>query len=1087
MKNLQSFLEDVGLGQYFDAFQANDIDLSIVGDLENDDLKEIGISSLGHRRKLLAAFRQNQDAATIAREPDSQERAERREVTTVFADLTGYSKLSRELDAEDLHAVLGAFYEETNAVIARMGGTVSRHIGDCVMAVFGAPVSHGNDAERALRATIDVHRVMVDLSRRFGHDLSVHIGVASGNVLFARQGYGERKEQDFTLTGDRVNFASRLADEAKGGETLISDNLFLSLSHKISCDAPLTLEVKGFEHPMLAHRFLEFRDQVPQRQLIGRDQEVEVIQDAIAGIAKTGRGRSVFLCGEAGIGKSRLLEEATRLAIAADFKCYGTLILDFGQAEALSPLHALLRNLCGLGDAPEDVAVRKVVARLAQTVAGDENFGLFLTKMLGGDLDRNVLALLDAMNEQVQLQEQLKALRRVLCTMSADSPLLLAVEDLHWASAELLPSIDLLVAESARNPILVLVTTRPEGPILERSSTGADELHLDLKPLTDEDAMALASFSIRPPEAILKQCIKRAQGNPLFLEQLLRHTGEDPHSVPGSIQSLIQNRFDRLDSSNRQILQGAAVLGQKFSLTAATEISGVTAHDVAALIDASLIRPTETGYLFAHALIRDAVLRTMLRDDRRKLHRAAASWFQSRDPLLYAKHLGEAQDPLAAGAFLDAARATEARFNKGGALGLAEQGLASNPDAQTQFELFILKGNMLRETGQSEAAIAAFEQAQTLATTASATCRAQIGLVATMRIQDRMDEAFVVLDDAQALASAEELIPELSEIHYFRGCLHFPRGNLKECLEDHTKSLDFAKRANLHELQARALSGLGDAHYARGAMFTAHEVIEDCLNLCDVHGFGAVECANRFMLATVKIYMNQTSQALDHALRSAELAAQVGLARPEIVSRLTAGWIHTSMADYEAGRRQIEKGLAIADKFGAKRFEPFLEETLARIAFATGNKARAGEIAEGAHAKVVALGADSFIGAWVLSTVALTTPDDARRVDAIAAGEAILAQRAVGHNYFRFYRNAMQACLNAGELDEAWRLADALEDYTAKDPTPWSDFHIARTRGLVAVARGEAPASSLAQIEAQAKSAKLFNALESQLQSANAT
>lgn len=140
---------------------------------------------------------------------------------------------------------------------------------------------YGNDAERALRTTIELHRAIEDISRRFGRDLSVHIGAAAGNVLFARQGYGERKDNEFTLTGDTVNLASRLADQAKGKETLIDDQIFLSLSYKIDCDEPSTLEVKGFENPVLAHGFIGFSEGPRQRQMIGRNGEMAIFRDAL--------------------------------------------------------------------------------------------------------------------------------------------------------------------------------------------------------------------------------------------------------------------------------------------------------------------------------------------------------------------------------------------------------------------------------------------------------------------------------------------------------------------------------------------------------------------------------------------------------------------------------------------------------------------------------------------------------------------------------------------------------------------------------------------------------------------------------------
>ncbi|KIN61587.1 Adenylate/guanylate cyclase [Sulfitobacter noctilucae] len=1080
---MKSFLEQIGLPQYAEAFAENDVDLSVGPELTADDLKEIGITSLGHRKKLLKAFAEIEieTGADDTEHAADELRAERREVTTVFADLTGYTQLSRTLETEDLHQVLSALFDKFNAIVRRMGGTIERHIGDCVMAVFGAPVSYGNDAERALRTTLELHRAMEDISRQFGMDLSVHIGAAAGNVLFARKGYGERESEDFTLTGDTVNLASRLADQAKGSETLIDDRIFVAFSHQIECDAPSTLEVKGFEHPVLAHRFIGFRETVERRPMVGRRDEMAVFRTALDGCIATGSGETIYVCADAGLGKSRLLQEVTSLAAADGFKCHSSLILDFGSGDPQSPLNMLVSSLCGLGENAQGSAVRATVARLTEDGTLDETAALFLTVMLGGALNQSKSAMLNAMNDAARLDGQRRTLRRLIQRFSKDHPLLIKLEDLHWADPAVLPGIQVLVEESRNNPVLVVISSRLEGPVnamqLASIESTAKVRRMDLKPLSATDAVALASSMIRPSDAMMRACVERAQGNPLFLEQLLRHANDNDGAIPGSIQSLIQARFDRLEPADRRILQAAAILGQRFTMTSVTQIANIEVYDESTLINATLIRPIEEGFLFAHALIRDAVLRTITRDDLRSLHRSAAEWYAGRDPTLHAEHLGAAHDPQAAEAYLVAARDAQAKYRNDEALAIAQKGLDRDPRPQTMVKLLCIKGHMLREAGKSDEAIAAFELAQESATDARDLCRAQIGVVATMRIQDRIDEAYALLDVAQELAESRELLAELSEIHYFRGSLHFPRGNLDGCLADHAKSLDYAKRADLPERQALALSGLGDAYYARGRMFTAHSVIEECLELCDEHALGAVECANRFMLATAKIYMNQTPQALNEALRSAELAAQVGLARPEIVSRLTAGWVLTSMARYEQARGEVLRGLALADQLGAKRFEPFLEEVLARIEAAEGHPEKAAQIAEGALTKVHEVGAQSFIGPWVMSTVALTTPDAARRHAVLAEGAALLEKGCVGHNYFRFYQNAMQACLNAHEWDDAARFADALAAYTAKEPTPWSDFYIERTRVLVAAGRGSDQTAAIAAIHQRAREASLLNAL----------
>jgi len=1089
MNDLRKLLENLGFSQYYELFEENDIDLSLVGDLSLDDLKEIGIQSLGHRKKLLSAFKDFAEKPSGSRnddEPEIQEyldsgRAERREVTTVFADLTGYTSLSRELDTEDLHDVLSAFFDRFNEIVTRMGGTIERHIGDCVMAVFGAPVSHGNDAERALRTTIELHKAMEEISRRFGRELSVHIGAAAGNVLFSTRGYGQRKDQDFTLTGDTVNLASRLAGQANGKETLVDDQIFRSFSHIIDCDAPSTLEVKGFEVPVLAHRFIGFRELGSQKALVGRESEIGAFREALDRCADSGLGETIYVCADAGMGKSRLLQEVGKEAKLRDFATHSTLVLDFGLGGAQSPINALVSSLCGLGENARRSAIENVATRLIENGTLDDTSALFLNTMLGGEPDRASTVVLDAMSDKARDEGRREALRRLVRHFSSQKPCLLVVEDIHWADSAILPSIKILSEESQTCPVVLAITSRLEGPVAQMDiapiESSARIRRIDLEALTAEDALQMAQMMVRPTQETVRKCIERAQGNPLFLEQLLRHANDSDGLIPGSIQSLIQARFDRLAQLDRQILQAAAILGQRFSMQAVTQIAGVDVYDERPLVDAALIQSIDDGYLFAHALIRDAVLSTILRNDLRALHRSAAEWFSGRDIFLHAEHLGAAKDPGAAKAYLAAARDARSNYENEGALGFAEKGLECEPEPEVEGPLLRVKGDMLRELGRSAESIEAFETARDLADAPRDICLAQIGIVAAMRILDRIDEAYALLDTAQEVAEGAGLLPELSEIHYFRGSLHFPRGNLDGCLEDHTKSLAYAESAGLPERQARALSGLGDAHYARGKMFTAHTVIEQCLALCDEHGFGAVESSNRFMLATVKIYMNETEQALKEALRSAELAAQVGLNRPEIVSRLTAGWILTSMAQYQEARTEIETGLQLAERLGAKRFEPFLEETLARIELAEGRFGQAASIAEGAKEKLHEVGAESFIGPWVLSTVALTTPDEARRRDVLAEGEALLAKGCVGHNYFRFYRNASQACLNSEKWDEALRYADALAGYTTDEPTPWSDFHVERIRTLVEKRQHGGAEKKLAALRIRAVKAGLHNSI----------
>ncbi|MGA9412231.1 MAG: AAA family ATPase, partial [Roseobacter sp.] len=906
-------------------------------------------------------------------------------------------------------------------------------------------------------------------------------GAAAGNVLFSKRGYGQRADKDFTLTGDTVNLASRLADQAGAKETLVDDKIFLSLQQSIECDAPVSLEVKGYDAPVLAHRFKGFRKAVAHNRLVGRDREVAVFRDALDICVSRKTGETIYIRGDAGIGKTRLLQETLAESEARGFEQHSALFLDFGLGEAENPVCQLFSSMCGLTDNAQPSAITAAVANLVSKGVLNEVSALFMVVILGGKLDRDMSVMLGAMSDTARNDGLHETMRRVLRHFSSLSPQLLVVEDIHWADEKMLAMVNILVEESQSNPMLVLITSRMEGPVMQMDiapiESTARVRRMTLQALKAADAMALAQITIRVNNQIVEECVQKAQGNPLFLVQMLTHANDSDELIPSSIQSLIQARFDRLKPQDKKILHAAAILGQRFSMPVVTQIAGVAVYDERPLIDAALIKPIDDGYLFAHALIRDAILRTILRKDMRALHQSAANWYRDRDLVLHAQHLAAAGDPGAAQAFLETARHARDRYQKVEAREFAEKGLSCQPDTATRGALLRVKGDVLREMGDSEASIECFREAESCALNPLDVCRSQIGIVAAMRILDQIDDAYQVLDSAQAIAEDAGLFSELSNIHYLRGSLHFPRGDLDGCQREHTKSLEYAETVGLPERQALALSGLGDASYARGRMFTAHEVIENCLRLCEEHGLGAVESSNLFMLATVKIYMNETEQALSYALRSAKLAQQLGMQRPEIVSRLTAGWILTSMARYAEARFEINAGLKIAANLGAKRFEPFLEETLARIEFYQGNETQAAELAEGALEKLSDVGGETFIGPWVMSTVALTTKDAGRRHEMLAKGAELLASGCVGHNYFRFYRNAMQACLNANELDEAARYAQALADYTAEEPTPWSDFHIQRTRVLIDKARGSTVQDALKDVTKRAEAASLFNAM----------
>jgi class 3 adenylate cyclase len=260
------WLRTLELDQYAAQFRDNDITGDLLPNLTADDLRDLGVTSIGHRRRLLDAIallrKTNVDGLANAEQLLTESRetgpGERRQVTVLFADLTGYTELSKLLDAEEIEGILTAFFEVADTAIVERGGIIDKHIGDCVMAVFGAPVAHGNDAERAVLAALRIRESVPMLCKRLGRDIGVHVGVASGEVLASQVGSARHKA--YTVTGESVNLASRLTDHARSGEILLSSAVYRGVQDRLDCEDVGDIDVKGFVSPVRAWRLLRTRD-----------------------------------------------------------------------------------------------------------------------------------------------------------------------------------------------------------------------------------------------------------------------------------------------------------------------------------------------------------------------------------------------------------------------------------------------------------------------------------------------------------------------------------------------------------------------------------------------------------------------------------------------------------------------------------------------------------------------------------------------------------------------------------------------------------------------------------------------------------
>jgi tetratricopeptide (TPR) repeat protein len=373
--------------------------------------------------------------------------------------------------------------------------------------------------------------------------------------------------------------------------------------------------------------------------------------------------------------------------------------------------------------------------------------------------------------------------------------------------------------------------------------------------------------------------------------------------------------------------------------------------------------------------------------------------------------------------------------------------LALAEDRADLYALTRLQGEILHDLGSIQESIAAFERAIEVAEDPIERCRALLGLAAGMRVTDRFEEAFALLDDADSIASTQGLTAELARIHHLRGNLYFPLGRLQECLREHEFALDLARKADVPELEARALGGLGDAEYARGRMASAHRYFSRCVELSKTHGSGRVEVANLAMVAYTEVFLNDISGALSTATAAIALAARIGHPRAEIVAHNAAISAYRMTGELGLAKKHTERVLTLLRGLGARRFEAMNLNDQAEILNAEGCRSEAlNAIRRGIEiSRETGLG---FVGPWLLAHLAITTEDPVERRQALSEGEDILGKGALSHNHLWFYRYAIESSLNEGAWDAAERYAEALENYTQAEAVPWADYCIKWGRGL---------------------------------------
>ena len=597
---------------------------------------------------------------------------ERRWVTVMFADLSGFTALSERSDPEEIRSMVDGCMKEMGAIVQRYGGSVDKVIGDALMAVFGAPVAHEDDPERAVRAALEIQQRASAETELFG-GLCVRIGVDTGEVIFAPVGPDGRRA--LTVMGDTVNTAARLQAAAPPEGVLLGEQAHAACAHAIACEAIAPILAKGKRAPLrgwLARGVTSFPAERPlsAAPFIGRDAELELLVRAWARTSGELHPQLVTLVGPPGIGKTRLtLEFAGRVEDGGGRILRGR-PLPYGESGAYWAFGAVIREACGIfATDSADTAAHKLSARTASLLPAPE----------AHELASNLSVLARLAEDRVDDRQALFAsAQRFLEALARERPTLVVLEDLHWADDSLVELIETLALRLAGVPLLLLAIARPE--FLDARGAWArlpTNVTVQVQALTDacaHDLVCRLLTGAPEREAFVRHIEVAAGGNPLFIEELAAWLSEGGTAgtagaggLPANLKAIIAARIDQLPPPERQVILDASVVGDFFWLGSLRALggNGSLAGTLQSLERRDLVRLSQSSRIagdrelaFKHGLIREVAYATLPKAVRRERHGVVARFIEhaAGDPAAYAAilahHLREAGDSTSAADYL---------------------------------------------------------------------------------------------------------------------------------------------------------------------------------------------------------------------------------------------------------------------------------------------------------------------------------------------------------------------------------------------------------------------------------------------------
>jgi class 3 adenylate cyclase/predicted ATPase len=1011
MSRVGEWLEAIGLPEYSELFERERIELDVVPHLTDVDLRELGVP-LGDRKRLLAAISAFADATWGTGTAQTGPSAERRQMTVVFCDLIGSTELASRLDPEDLAAAMTSYHDCCKEVIERWGGHVAEFLGDGAVIYFGWPTAHEDDAERAVRAALDLVGAVARLPIGAESMLAGRAGIATGLVMV-----GETKSDYLAhregVVGETPNLAARAQALAEPGAVVITPGTRRLIGDRFDLEPLGIHELRGIARPVEVWRVSDVRAQSRFEAraggrigtLVGRRAELGHLLDAWRTALDGGR-RSVLVFGEAGIGKSRLLEELVAQTATTEREVLRLQCSPYHAATALRPFVEWIRWRAGIDVGSDERIARERLEALVDGLGFERDSAIpLLAPLLSLSLTETYEP--PRLSLQLQRRRTIELVIELVKRTAEGRTLLLTVEDVHAADATSLELLAHLAERTRGLAALVVLTARPSFAARFRRR-GLERL--ELEPLEAESTLALVeevTGGKQLPSAVRDTILDWSDGVPLFVEELtrqllesgrLRDAGEQyvldtdlAVTVPETLHDLLVARLDALGSA-KVTAQIASTLGRSFSLDLLRAVAPVTQSDVAfdveQLCAARILEvvdddPEATRYAFRHALLREAAYQAQLKARRREVHRGVARVLEERypgvvesEPETLAHHLAEGGEPQAAADYLlkagrkalHASAVQEAITHLSHGVELVRDLNHAVARDRTELRLQALLGTAYMHAkswgaGEVETAYATAARLSDAAETAAEGAWVLWGIWVYHHVHGRVDEAYEASKRIRELAASTSdpdatLIADMVSLQAcfytgrFAESLEYCASFLEGYLPDRHRALADTYSA---DLELVCLVHQAIASFAVGRPDRTARISERIVTLVDEIGHPYSAAWASTWGAVPDVLGGELRRATARVARGLQIAEENDYVYVSAMARMLGGWVHGRAGRADAVE-EIEAGLEAFRSTGAEIVVPFFETLRAELLLERGRHDEAVAVLDDARARIARWG-----------------------------------------------------------------------------------------------------------------------------------